>query len=109
MASTISLIVYPAKDLAATKAFYNAFLGTEPYADGDYYVGYKTDGLEIGLDPNGSAVIAYTDVEDIEHALKTLVAAGASIVKDRTDVGGGLVIAQVEVAGNVMGLRQPPK
>jgi predicted enzyme related to lactoylglutathione lyase len=106
MANQVNLIVFPAKDLNKAKAFYNTYLGTEPYVDGDYYVGYKLDGLEVGLDPNGSAVISYIDVDDIAVSLETLKQAGAAVVKDSTDVGGGLLIAQVEIDGNVMGLRQ---
>jgi predicted enzyme related to lactoylglutathione lyase len=109
VANAIPVIVYPAKDLDKTKKFFNVYLGTEPYADSEYYVGYKVDGCEVGLDPNGTAVISYIDVDDIEASLKTLKEAGAQVVKDSTDVGGGLLVAQVEVDGNVLGLRQPVK
>jgi hypothetical protein len=35
---------------------------------------------------------------------------GAEVVKDSTDVGGGLLIAQVEIESNVvLGLRQQPE
>jgi predicted enzyme related to lactoylglutathione lyase len=103
----IKLVVYPAKDLEASKAFFNTFLGAEPYADAPYYVGYKVNDLEIGLDPNGQAVIAYVEVEDIKASLSTLVDSGASVHQDVKDVGGGLLIAQVKDAnGNVLGLRQ---
>ncbi len=110
MAESIKILVYPAKDLNASKTFFNTFLGTEPYADAPYYVGYKTDGLEVGLDPNGEAVIAYIEVEDIKASLQTYLSAGASLHQDVKDVGGGLLIAQVKDAnGNVLGLRQQPK
>ena len=107
MANNISLIVYPATDLDKTRKFFSTYLGTEPYVDGEYYVGYKLDDREVGLDPNGSAIVSYIDVDDIAASLKTLTEAGASIAKDSTDVGGGLLIAQVELDGNVLGLRQP--
>lgn len=109
MAANIPLIVFPVKDLAKAKEFYNAFLGTEPYADSPYYVGYKTDNMEIGLDPNGTAVISYIDTDDIEASLKSFQDAGAEIVKEPSDVGGGLLVAQVATQGNVMGIRQQPK
>jgi predicted enzyme related to lactoylglutathione lyase len=109
MANNISIIVYPAKDLEKAKKFFSTFLGTEPYVDGAYYVGYKLDGQEIGLDPNGTAVISYVEVDDIAASLQTLKEAGAEIVKDSTDVGGGLQIAQVEIDGTVLGLRQRPQ
>lgn len=108
MAQNIPLIVYPTKDLAKAKQFYSTFLGTEPYVDGDYYVGYKMGNLEVGLDPNGTAIISYIDVDDIVASLETLKEVGAEVVKDSTDVGAGLLIAQVKVDGTIFGLRQRP-
>ena len=108
MANNIPLIVYPVKDVKQAKNFYSTYLGTEPYVDGEWYIGYKLDGLEVGLDPNGTAVISYINVDDIDASLKTLTEAGAKVVKDSTDVGGGLLIAQVETEGNTLGLRQQP-
>jgi len=111
MAQEVKLVVYPASDVAAAKVFYGAFLGVEPYADSPYYVGYKLDdGMEIGLDPNGQAVIAYTEVEDIQAYMQTLVAAGGTVAQEPKDVGGGLLIAQIkDPNGNVVGLRQAAK
>jgi predicted enzyme related to lactoylglutathione lyase len=110
MANKIPLIVFPIKDLEKAKKFYNTFLDTEPYVDSTYYVGYKLDGLEVGLDPNGKAVISYIDVDDIEASIKTLKEVGAEVVMDSKDVGGGLLVAQVKDSdGNVVGLRQPVK
>jgi predicted enzyme related to lactoylglutathione lyase len=110
MAQNIKLIVYPVKDLEGAKTLYGKFLGVEPYVDGQYYVGYKLNDLEVGLDPNGQAVIGYIDVADIKGYLQTLLDAGATMHQDIKDVGGGLLIAQVKDAnGNVLGLRQSPK
>jgi predicted enzyme related to lactoylglutathione lyase len=110
MAQNIKLIVYPVKDLEAAKTLYGKFLGVEAYADGAYYVGYKLDDLEVGLDPNGQAVIGYIDVDDIKAYMQTLLDAGATMHQDIKDVGEGLLIAQVKDAdGNVLGLRQSPK
>ena len=108
MAQNIKVIVYPAKNLKETKALFNAFLGVEPYVDGPYYVGYKLENLEVGLDPHGQAVICYIDVVDIKKSLLTLVDAGWVIQQDVRDVGGGLLIAQIKDAnGNTLGLRGP--
>jgi hypothetical protein len=49
------LIVYPAKDLEKAKKLFSSLLGTDPYVDGPYYVGFRTDGREIGLDPHGTS------------------------------------------------------
>jgi predicted enzyme related to lactoylglutathione lyase len=106
----IKVLVYPAKDVEKAKTLMSAFLGVQPYVDSPYYVGYKVGDLEVGLDPNGSAIIAYTDVTDIEQSLKELVDAGAEIVQGPKDVGGGLLIAQLKDAnGNIVGLRAPAK
>ncbi|TMC66805.1 MAG: glyoxalase [Chloroflexota bacterium] len=110
MAQSIKLIVYPAKDLEGAKVLFGKFLGVEPYADAAYYVGYRLNDLEVGLDPNGQDVIAYTEVADIKVTLKTLLEAGATMHQDIKDVGRGLLIAQVKDANrNVLGLRQSPK
>jgi predicted enzyme related to lactoylglutathione lyase len=109
MAHNIPLIVFPVKDVEKAKSFFNTFLGTEPYADSPYYIGYKLDDREIGLDPNGTAVVTYIDTEDIEATLQSLTEAGGEVVKEITDVGGGLLVAQVTIEGNVLGLRQQPK
>lgn len=109
MANNIPIIVFPAKDLEKSKKFFSTYLATEPYADGEWYVGYRVGDREVGLDPNGSTVICYIETDDIEASLKTLKEVGAEVAKEPTDVGGGLMIAQVEVDGNVLGLRQQPK
>ncbi len=110
MTNTIKLIVFPAKDLDKAKTFHHTFLGAEPYVDGAYYVGYRVGDLEVGLDPNGQDVVSYIDVDDIESSLKKLEATGATVHMDIKNVGGGLLVAQVEDAdGNILGLRQQSK
>jgi predicted enzyme related to lactoylglutathione lyase len=110
--SPIKLIVYPVKDLTAAKKTFGAFLGAEPYVDGDYYVGYRVGELEIGLDPNAqaqgfTAPIGYVDTADIQSSLKALVEAGAEVVQDVMQVAPGLLVARLKDAdGNFLGLRQ---
>jgi predicted enzyme related to lactoylglutathione lyase len=108
MGRNIKLIVYPVKDIEKAKRFYSQFLGVNPYIESPYYAGYKIDGQEVGLDPNSKlGPIGYTDVVDIKISLKEMTAAGAEIVQDVKNVGGGLLIAQLRDAdGNVVGLRQ---
>lgn len=110
----VSLIVYPAADLAEAKRFFRELTGADPYVDSTYYVGYKTADLEIGLDPNGAnygpGALAYWTVSDIAASVKTLVEAGGTIVQDVTDVGYGMLIARIkEPGGSIVGLRQPPQ
>ncbi len=112
MNGRLSLLVYPAKDMASAKTLFKALLGVEPYADAPYYAGFRTGDLEIGLDPNAASAgpIAYWDVEDIGASLQLLVDAGGQTVQDVKDVGRGLLIATVKDAeGNTIGLRQAPR
>lgn len=110
MANVIQIIVFPVKDTAKAKDFYDTFLGTKPYIDSPYYIGYKVGDLEVGLDPHATVgPITYTEVQDIKASLEAMTKAGAEIVQDIKDVAEGLLIAQVKDAdGNIVGLRQQP-
>ena len=100
------LIVYPAQDLAATKATFTTLLGVEPYADTPYYVGFRVGEMEIGLAPQQKdGPICYWQTEDLKARIDTLVKAGATLEKDVTEVGGGKKIALLrEASGNLIGL-----
>jgi predicted enzyme related to lactoylglutathione lyase len=105
------LIVYPTKDAEKAKKLFTSLLGTDPYVDQPYYVGYRTDGREIGLDPNGasSGPIAYWVTEDITAKVDELKDAGWEVTGDPRDVGGGMLVAQLsDDNGNTVGLRQNP-
>jgi predicted enzyme related to lactoylglutathione lyase len=110
----IKTIIYPVKDLAKATALFSTLLGTEPYANAPYYVGYRAAGQEIGLDPNGhgkgmTGPLCYWNVADIKHTMQTLLDAGAQIQQEIQDVGGGKLIASVTDAdGNGIGLIQEP-
>ena len=112
MSEGIETIIYPVKDLAKAKTLYSELLGTQPYADAPYYVGFRVGGQEIGLDPNGHAQgmtgpVGYYSVDDIQKSIEALLAAGAQVQQEPKDVGGGTLIASVKDAdGNVIGLRQ---
>jgi predicted enzyme related to lactoylglutathione lyase len=108
----VSLIVYPAKELASTKQLFSKFLGVEPYVDGPYYVGYKVGDMEIGLDPNAqnAGPVTYIDVVDIKSSLQEIMALGATLQQDIKDVARGLLIASVkDKDGNILGFRQNPQ
>ncbi|GAA3582050.1 VOC family protein [Streptomyces osmaniensis] len=114
MTAGINTIIYPVKDLARAKALFGALLGTEPYADEPYYVGYKDAGQDVGLDPNGHAKgmtgpVPYWHVADIRASYAALLEAGAESLQDVHDVGGGRLIASVKDAdGNLVGMLQDP-
>jgi predicted enzyme related to lactoylglutathione lyase len=109
----IKAIIYPVRDLAKAKTLYTQLLGVEPEMDEPYYVGFKVDGRDFGLDPNGhrqgmTGPVGYWQVEDIRASLKGLLDAGAEAQQEVKDVGGGALIATVKDAdGNVTGLIQP--
>jgi len=105
----IRTVVYPVQDLARTKALFRELLGKEPYADDPYYVGFKVDNQDIGLDPNGhkEGMTVYYQVDDIQKSLKSLVDAGGKTIQEVKDVGGGRQIASVrDENGNIIGLLQ---
>ena len=107
----ISTVVYPVKDITKTKALFRELLGVEPYADAPYYVGFKVNNQDIGLDPNGhqDGMTAYYHVDDIKKSLQSLVDAGTKTIQEIKDVGGGRLIASVKDAdGNIIGLLQDP-
>lgn len=114
MTSGLNTTIYPVKDITAAKAVYTALLGVEPHTDAPYYVGYTVAGHEVGLDPNGhskglTGAVSYWDVADIAARVDSLVAAGAELRGEITDVGGGKLIATVQDAdGNRFGLLQQP-
>jgi predicted enzyme related to lactoylglutathione lyase len=113
MSERIDAIIYPVKDLAVAKSLFGELTGVEPYADESYYVGYKVDGKDIGLDPTGhkkgmSGAVVFWRTDDIEASLRALLDAGAEELSGIKDVGGGKLIATVKDAdGNVVGLAQP--
>ena len=107
----IRTIIYPVRDIARAKKLYSKLVGTEPYADQPYYVGFRVGDQEIGLDPNGhkQGMTAYWHVDDIKKSLQSLLDAGAQVQQQVKDVGGGKLIASVKDAdGNIIGLVQSP-
>ena len=111
----IKSVIYPVKDLVKAKELYRKLLGVEPYFDEPFYVGFQVgDGQEIGLDPNGhtegmTGSVSYWKVDDIQKAIKSFLAAGATIHQDAKDVGGGILMATVkDIDGNPIGLIQLP-
>ena len=108
--SAPSLVVFGVADLAAATRFWTGLLGVEPYADSPYYVGYRTGAVEIGLDPNageGTSPVVYWNVGDLDARVDALVAAGATVRRPPSDVGGGRRVALLaDLAGNPVGLRE---
>jgi predicted enzyme related to lactoylglutathione lyase len=103
--------ILAAPDLAASKAFYTAMLGREPYFDEPFYAGYDVGGFELGLWPEGAAGSAatYWGVDDLDAALAHVLALGAAQRGDISEVGGGIRMADVESpTGDLFGLIENP-
>lgn len=84
------------------------------YVDAPYYLGYRVGDQEIGFNPHGHAEgmtlpVGYFEVADIKASIQELLAAGAQVQQEPTDVGGGKLVARLNDAdGNAVGLMQNP-
>ena len=111
MTAGVRTVIYPVDDLARAKRLFAVLTGAEPVLDAPYYVQYDVDGQAVGLDPHGhrhgqGGPVAYWHVDDVASSLAELVEAGAEVVQEPTDVGGGMRIALAKDAdGNLIGLR----
>jgi len=108
--------LYRVDDLERGKAWYTQALGTEPYFDQPFYVGFNVAGFELGLLPpepgapmGAGGTVAYWGVDDVQAAWDRLVALGAAEVEKPQDVGGDIVVAAVrDPFGNLFGLIRNP-
>jgi len=105
-------VIYPAPDLAASKAWFTRLLGIEPYVDEAFYVGFTVAGYELALDPSGDPAqgpVTYWGVADAGTALAQLLAAGATPRGDVQEVGDGIRVATVlEPGGTILGIVENP-
>jgi uncharacterized protein YndB with AHSA1/START domain/predicted enzyme related to lactoylglutathione lyase len=108
---------FPVDDLAAAKAFYTGALGTPPYFDEPFYVGFDVAGYELGLTPSEGGVDApgatggccYLGTDDVAADAARLEALGARVVTAPHEVGGGIVVATLlDPFGNKLGLIHNP-
>ena len=105
-------VIYPAPDLAASKAWFTRLLAAEPYFDEAFYVGFDVAGYELALDPSGDPAtgpITYWGVADADTPLAQLLAAGATPRGEVRAVGDGIRVATVlEPGGTVVGVIENP-
>jgi len=105
----IKTVLYPVKDMTQSKTVFQKLLGVEPYADQPYYIGFKVGDQDIGLVPGNpeAGMTAFYHVDDIKGSLQILLDAGAKIIQDVKNVGGGRLIASAkDMDDNVIGLIQ---
>jgi predicted enzyme related to lactoylglutathione lyase len=102
-------IVIPAADLEAATAFYRTAWGAEPHTETPYYVGFNLDGQEIGLNPHGerdqmAGPVVYWKTDDLAATVASVEAAGGTVVRPVTEVGGGTSLALLtDPEGNQVG------
>jgi predicted enzyme related to lactoylglutathione lyase len=114
MSARADTIIFPVSDLPKATQLFRTLLGTEPVMDEPYYVGFRIDGQDIGLDPKGhrngtGGPTCYREVDDIEQARQQLLDAGAVEVEPVHDVGGGKLIAVFSDAnGSPIGISKSP-
>lgn len=107
--------VYMVSDLEAAAKWYTGILGTDPYFNTPYYVGFNVGGFELGLHPEaegtvkGNSVLTYWGVDDVDEMMKKLTSAGAVEYEKPNEVGEGIVVASVKDPwGNVLGIIRNP-
>jgi predicted enzyme related to lactoylglutathione lyase len=106
MCPTIRSLVLPVSDLDAAKVVYSALLGS-PHPDELYYGGYNVNGFEVGLNPagEGGGAVAFADVEDLDAARDSVLAAGATERDAPRQVApGSRVCVLADPDGNPLGL-----
>jgi predicted enzyme related to lactoylglutathione lyase len=104
--------IYPAPNLAESKAWWTQALGVDPYFDEPFYVGFNLGGYELGLNPDMPPMptgMTYWGVANVPAAIDSLVADGARVIYGPTEVGGGIVIADLESStGELFGIIDNP-
>src|SRR5580658_10111801 len=105
-------IIYPTTDLDTDKSWWTEYLGFGPYFDEPFYVGFDVAGYELGLVPRGDGeyvATTYWGVPDAKAAIAELIAQGATLEDDITDVGDNILVASVrEPGGAVFGVIENP-
>lgn len=105
-------VIYPAADLAASKAWFSELLGTAPYFDQPFYLGFDVGGYELGIDPDAprsEGPVAHWGVADAEAGLSDLLDAGATARSPVREVGDGIRVASVlEPGGSILAIIENP-
>ena len=115
MIQGLRTVIYQVDDLQSAKDWYSSILGSKPYFDEPFYVGFNVGGYELGLDPNGEKIIrgnnavAFWGVSAIQTASAKLKELGAETIAEATAVGEGIFVAQFkDPFGNVFGIIENP-
>lgn len=105
-----NFIELPAKDIAASKAFYSQAFGWDLTAFGPSYACTMTGDVDIGLQGDAAeaprAPLPVIEVEDLESALQSVTAAGATIVRPIFSFPGGRRFQFLDPHGNELAVMQ---
>ena len=109
--------IYKVDDIQKAKQWYAKALGTEPYFDEPFYIGFNIKRYELGLQPyekkevkKGDSVMVYCGVEDIHLKYKQLINLGATIFEAPENVGGSIMVTAVKDPWeNIIGLIYNPE
>jgi hypothetical protein len=105
---------YYVDDITAAKLWYTKVLGSPPYFDQPFYVGFNVGGFELGLSPGDTgntprAYGAHWGVKDVKASYARLLELGAAPRGEIQDVGEGILIADVlDPWSNVFGIIENP-
>ena len=70
-------VIYPVVDLAAATAWWSELLGSRPYFEQPFYVGFSVAGYELGLLPDANpadGALTYWGVESVPDAMAAAIA-----------------------------------
>ena len=103
----IDYVEYPAKDLAATKAFFEQAFGWSFTDYGPEYTAFSNVGLDGGFyqadlaaaTANGSPLLVFYS-QNLEQTREKIIAAGGEIVQDIFSFPGGRRFHFAEPSGN---------
>jgi predicted enzyme related to lactoylglutathione lyase len=105
-------VIHPVADLVGAKQWWSDLLGSGPYFDEPFYVGFDVGGYELGLLPDADpadGALVYWGVDDVDAAVADAVALGATVHVAASEVGDGIVTATVRSPqGFVVGFIRNP-
>jgi catechol 2,3-dioxygenase-like lactoylglutathione lyase family enzyme len=105
-------VIYPAPNLAESKAYWVKLLGIEPYFDQQFYVGFEVGGYELGLLPDANPADGSTTfwgVANVKEAMAEAVSLGALEYAPAVDVGDGITTGTVRLPdGSLVGFIDNP-
>lgn len=106
----LNYVEFPAADIAASKAFYEAAFGWTLTAFGPTYAATMTGDTDIGLQADAAeapgAPLPVIDVPDLEAAQRQVEAAGGVIVRPVFAFPGGKRFHALDPGGNEIAVVQ---